>query len=151
MRAVRITLSRRSFGLAGVIHGWSSAVLASVPLAMLWGAMVIRVGAEVAGHPQLLELVVLQMCYACSMSMVASRELRNDTAAVLRRVQAGEEVTITVNGQPVAVIAAVRPKRRRWLTKEELVNRLETSQADAGLRADLVELAGETTDDLDKL
>jgi len=86
-----------------------------------------------------------------SMSTVASRELRNDTAAVLRRVQAGEEVTITVNGQPVAVIAAVQPKRRRWLTKGELVKRLESSQADAGLRADLAELAGETTDDLDEL
>ena len=90
------------------------------------------------------------MCYDRSMSRVASRELRNDTAGVLRRVQEGE-VTITVNGQPVAVIAAVRPRRRRWLTKGELVQRLETSQADAGLRADLAELAGETTDDLDAL
>ena len=91
------------------------------------------------------------MCYDRSMSMVASRELRNNTAGVLRRVQAGEEVTITVNGQPVAVIAAVRPRRRRWLTKGELVQRLETGQADAGLRVDLAELAGETTDDLDAL
>ena len=82
------------------------------------------------------------------MSMVASHELRKDTAAVLRRVQAGEEVTITVNGLPVAVIAAVQPRRRRWLTKGELVTRLETSQADPGLRADLAELAGETTDEL---
>src|SRR5882757_10141253 len=90
----------------------------------------------------------LQMCYGCSMSVVASRELRNDTAGVLRRVQAGEEVTITVNGHPVAVIAAVRPRRRRWLTKAELVQRLQASQADAGLREDLAELAGETTDDL---
>jgi prevent-host-death family protein len=94
---------------------------------------------------------VLHICYDRSMSMVASRELRNDTAGVLRRVQAGEEVTITVNGQPVAVIAAVQPKRRRWLTKGELVRRLETSQADAGFREDLAELAGETTDDLDEL
>ena len=93
----------------------------------------------------------LHMCYDRSMSMVASRELRNNTAGVLRRVQAGEEVTITVNGQPVAVIAAVRPRRRRWLTKGELVQRLETGQADAGLRVDLAELAGETTDDLDAL
>ena len=85
------------------------------------------------------------------MSTVASRELRNDTAGVLRRVQTGEEVTITVNGQPVAVIAAVQPRRRRRLTKDELVQRLETSQADAGLREDLDELAGETTDDLDAL
>lgn len=60
-------------------------------------------------------------------------------------------MTITVNGQPVAVIAAVRPRRRRWVTKEELIQRLKTSQADAGLREDLAELAGETTDDLDVL
>jgi len=79
------------------------------------------------------------------------RFVRNDTAGVLRRVQAGEEVTITVNGQPVAVIGAVQPRRRRWLTKGELVKRLETSRADAGLREDLAELAGESTDDLDEL
>lgn len=91
------------------------------------------------------------MCYDRSMSMVASRELRNNTAGVLRRVEAGEEVTITVNGQPVAVIAAVKPRRRRWLTKTELARRLEASQADAGLRDDLAELAGDTTDDLDDL
>ena len=91
----------------------------------------------------------LQMCYSRSMTRVASRELRNDTAGVLRRVQAGEEVTITVNGQPVAVISAASPRRRRWLTKSELLQRLQTSQADAGLREDLAELAGETTDDLD--
>jgi prevent-host-death family protein len=97
------------------------------------------------------QILWLQMCYGRSMSMVASRELRNDTAGVLRRVQAGEEVTITVNGQPVAVMAAVRRRRRRWLTKAELVQRLQTSQADTGLREDLAELAGETTDDLDSL
>ena len=93
----------------------------------------------------------LHMCYDRSMSMVASRELRNNTAGVLRRVQAGEEVTITVNGQPVAVIAAVQPRRRRWLTRVEVLKRLETSQADTGLRQDLAELAGETTDELDEL
>jgi len=49
------------------------------------------------------------------------------------------------------VIAAIRPRRRRWLTRGELVQRLGASQADAGLREDLAELAGETTDDLDAL
>ncbi|OBG19451.1 prevent-host-death family protein [Mycolicibacterium celeriflavum] len=85
------------------------------------------------------------------MSTVASRELRNDTAGVLRRVQAGEEVTITVNGRAVAVIAAVEPRRRRWVSKAEFVKRLETSQADSGLRDDLAELAGESTDELGEL
>ena len=94
---------------------------------------------------------MLQKCYSRSMSTVASRELRNDTAGVLRRVEAGEEVTITVNGRAVALITAVTPKRRRWLSKAELIKRLETSQADPGLRDDLAELAGETTDELDDL
>ena len=85
------------------------------------------------------------------MSTVASRELRNDTAGVLRRVEAGEEVTITVNGRAVALITAVAPKRRRWLSKAELIRRLETSQADPGLRDDLAMLAGEATDELDDL
>lgn len=94
---------------------------------------------------------MLHKCYARSMSRVASRELRNDTAGVLRRVHAGEEVTITANGRAVAVISAVEPKRRRWVSSAELVKRLQTSQADPGLRDDLAELVGETTDDLDEL
>lgn len=84
------------------------------------------------------------------MSTVASRELRNDTAAVLRRVQAGEKVTITVNGRPVAQLTGVQPSRR-WLSRAELAGRLRRAQADPGLRDDLARLAGDTTDDLDPL
>ncbi|WP_139806040.1 type II toxin-antitoxin system Phd/YefM family antitoxin, partial [Mycobacterium avium] len=45
------------------------------------------------------------------MSEVASRELRNDTAGVLRRVREGEDVTITINGRAVAMLTALRPQR----------------------------------------
>ncbi|WP_407687348.1 type II toxin-antitoxin system Phd/YefM family antitoxin [Mycobacterium sp. HUMS_1102779] len=82
------------------------------------------------------------------MSEVGSRELRNDTAGVLRRVRDGEDVTITVNGRPVAVLTAIRPQRRRWLSRTELLTRLHRAQADPGLRADLRALAGDTTEDL---
>jgi prevent-host-death family protein len=82
------------------------------------------------------------------MTVVASRELRNDTAGVLRRVQAGEVVVITVNGQPVAQLTALRSTRRRWLPRAELLARLRHAQADPGLRDDLARLAGDTTDDL---
>lgn len=82
------------------------------------------------------------------MSVVASRELRNDTAGVLRRVQAGDDVTITVKGQPVAVLTAVPERRRRWVTKSEFLKRLRVAQADPGLRDDLAALAGDTTDEL---
>ena len=82
------------------------------------------------------------------MTEVGSRDLRNDTAGVLRRVQAGEDITITVKGRPVAVLIAVQPRRRRWLPKAEFLARLRRAQADPGLRDDLAALAGDTTDDL---
>jgi len=88
------------------------------------------------------------MCYVRSVPEVASRELRNDTAGLLRRVQAGEDITVTVNGKPVALLTALQPARRRWLSRDELLLRLRRSQADPGLRRDLAALAGDTTDDL---
>lgn len=44
----------------------------------------------------------------CSlMATIPQRELRNDTAGVLRRVEAGETVRITSNGRPVADLVPV--------------------------------------------
>ncbi len=63
----------------------------------------------------------------------------------------GEDVTVTVNGRPIAVITAVRSKRRRWLNKAEFLSRLRRAQADPGLRKDLAVLAGDTTDDLEPM
>jgi prevent-host-death family protein len=79
---------------------------------------------------------------------VASRELRNNTAELLRRVDAGERVVITSRGKPVASLVPFESPRRRWLPRTELVRRLATAQADPGLREDLARLAGDTTDDL---
>jgi prevent-host-death family protein len=79
---------------------------------------------------------------------VTSHALRNNTAAVLGRVQAGEDITITVKGRPVAILTAIRPARRRRLTRSEFVVRLRRAQAEPGLRDDLAALAGDTTDDL---
>jgi prevent-host-death family protein len=80
------------------------------------------------------------------MSTVAVRELRNHTADVLRRVEAGESITITVNGVEVANLVPVHRTKRRFIPKEEFLRTLR--QADPGLRDDLALLAGETTDDL---
>ncbi|MDT5037550.1 MAG: hypothetical protein QOE03_2735, partial [Micromonosporaceae bacterium] len=71
------------------------------------------------------------------MSVVASRELRNDTAGLLRRVEAGEDVVITVNGKPVARLTALSPPRRRWLPRAELVAPQPHAQADPGERDEL--------------
>lgn len=82
------------------------------------------------------------------MTEVASRELRNHTADLLRRARAGEQITITTRGQPVASLVPVPSSRRRWLPRAELLGRLARAQADPGLRDDLARLAGDTTDHL---
>jgi prevent-host-death family protein len=42
---------------------------------------------------------------------ISQRELRNDSAAVLRDVQGGETVTVTRNGMPVAELRPIPPRR----------------------------------------
>ncbi len=82
------------------------------------------------------------------MVRIATRELRNDTAGVLRRVQAGEDVVITVKGEPVAQLVPLSVKRRRPVPGAEMLRRLDGGQTDPGLREELAWLAGDTTDDL---
>jgi prevent-host-death family protein len=81
------------------------------------------------------------------MSEIASRELRNDTRGVLRRVESGEDVVITVDGRPVAVLRPVGA-RPRWMEKAQFVGRILARQADHGLAAELRDLAPDTTDDV---
>jgi prevent-host-death family protein len=88
------------------------------------------------------------VCYVCSMSEVALRELRNNAAGILRRAQAGEQIVITSRGKPVASLDALEQPRRHWLSRADLVKRLAVAQADPGLREDLARLAGDTTEDL---
>lgn len=80
------------------------------------------------------------------MSTVASRDLRNHTADVLRQVSAGSTVTITVNGMPVAEVGPVRATRKQFLTKAVLVEVISRNQSDPGLAADLERLPGGALD-----
>lgn len=78
------------------------------------------------------------------MAEIALRELRNNTSDVLRRVEDGEEIDVTVNGRAVARLVPL-PRRPRFLPAEVLL----AHQADPGLRDDLRDLLDdETTDDL---
>ena len=78
---------------------------------------------------------------------IASRELRNDTAGLLRRVEEGETIVITRRGKPVAELVPHRPTSR-WLGPGEVMEIVSRFTADPGLKADLERLAGDTTDDL---
>ena len=81
------------------------------------------------------------------MAEVASRELRNGIRGLLRRVAAGEDIVITIDGRPVA---ALRPlnQRPRWISRSDIACRLARRQADPGLLVELRGLAPDTTDDL---
>lgn len=85
------------------------------------------------------------------MDAVASRDLRNHTADVLRRVGQGGVVAVTVRGEVVAELHPPLDARPRSWRRADLSSWLAAEQADAGLRAELGALAGETTDDLGSL
>ena len=50
---------------------------------------------------------------------ISQRELRNDSGAVLRAVESGEEFVVTRNGTPLAELRPLR--RRRFVGRAELV------------------------------
>jgi prevent-host-death family protein len=79
------------------------------------------------------------------MPEIPLRELRNHTSDVLRRVEDGEELDVTVNGRAVARLVPL-PRRPRFLPAEVVL----AHPADAGLLDDLREILGdETTDDME--
>jgi prevent-host-death family protein len=83
------------------------------------------------------------------MTSVASRELRNSTRSLLDRVEAGESITITVAGRPVAMLAPIDQARRpRFMPKEEFLRRVIGHQADPALTEELRRMNPGTTDDL---
>ncbi len=75
------------------------------------------------------------------------RDLRNRTGQVIDAVQAGERVTLTVHGEPVADIVP-HGHRARWLSGEHLREQLRERSADPELAVELDELASQTLDQL---
>lgn len=78
---------------------------------------------------------------------IGVRDLRNRTAGVIDAVRAGERVTLTVNGEPMADIVP-HGQRTRWLSGTQLREQLRDRAADQGLRRELDDLAGQTLGEL---
>jgi prevent-host-death family protein len=78
-------------------------------------------------------------CYDPSMNrVITQRELRNQSAAVLREVEAGRTFVLTRNGTPVAELRPIQP--RRFVPRTRI--------ADARARAPRID-ARQFRDDLD--
>jgi prevent-host-death family protein len=78
---------------------------------------------------------------------IPARDLRNDVSAVLRRVERGERLRVTVNGRPVAELRPL-PQRPSSVPWSEFVRGADQWRADPGLTTQLRELLPETTDDV---
>ena len=76
------------------------------------------------------------------MSEVSSRDLRNHTADLLRRAEAGERIRINVNRRPVAELVPLG--RSQWASGAVFERILREAPADAGLIDDLAALREQT-------
>ncbi len=101
------------------------------------------------------------MCYGCVMPDVhwhsgedrgvSVRDLRNHTSEVLRRVEAGETVTVTVDRRPVARLVPLPGRGQpESMPAREFFARLAElgGGADPALRDELREMLTDTTDDV---
>jgi prevent-host-death family protein len=79
-------------------------------------------------------------------STVSVRELRNSVSMILRRVETGERVTVTVDRRPVAEIVPLQ--RRRNVTITEALAIARSHPADRALLDQLRTVLPDTTDDL---
>lgn len=86
-------------------------------------------------------------CATLSHMVIGVRDLRNRTGQVVDAVKAGERVTLTVHGEPVADIVP-HGHRVRWLSGSSLHEQLQQRAADPALRHELDVLVGNTLDEL---
>lgn len=77
------------------------------------------------------------------MATVGLRELRQNASELVRRVEAGEEITISVSGRPGAVLVPALPTR--WRAWEEVAE-LFRGPSDADWAQDRALIDGEIRD-----
>lgn len=77
------------------------------------------------------------------MATIPQKELRNDVGAVLRRAEAGERITVTVSGRPVAQLGPIEPGV--WVDSAAVASIWRTA-APTGFGEELAALDGEPRD-----
>jgi prevent-host-death family protein len=82
------------------------------------------------------------------MKTIPQRELRNRVSRVLRQVEAGERMRITVDGRPVADLVPIGGVRRKFVAQDELLDLLARAPLDRKFSRDIAGAAGATVEDL---
>ena len=71
------------------------------------------------------------------MKTIPQRELRNRVSRVLREVEAGERMRITVDGRPVAELVPVGGTRRTFVPRDDVAVLLRRASLDRNFARDL--------------
>ena len=77
------------------------------------------------------------------MSSIPQKDLRNNVGEVMRRVEAGETLTVTVAGRPAAQLSPLKP--RQWVSGAPLRS-IWASPAATQMLRDLEAFPGELVD-----
>lgn len=85
------------------------------------------------------------MCYSRLMATVSARDLRNHTAEVLRRVEAGEHLQVSVNRRPVAELVPL--SRPVWTSGAAMEGVLREAPADVDLLRDLAPVRSQVVEE----
>lgn len=82
------------------------------------------------------------------MRTISDRELRKNTAGILRRVEAGETVRITVRGRAVAMLTPATAMRCTFVNREEVLQLLARAPLDRKVSADVRGVVAATIEEL---
>jgi antitoxin (DNA-binding transcriptional repressor) of toxin-antitoxin stability system len=78
------------------------------------------------------------------MADVSARDLRNYTAGILRRAEAGEHMRVTVSRRPVAQLGPL--ERDTWASGAAMERILREAPADAALLSELAVIREQTVE-----
>lgn len=82
------------------------------------------------------------------MRTIPQRELRNHISRVLRQVEDGESVRVTVDGRPVADLVPIRNATRTFVPAAEVIQLLSRASLDEGFTHDIEDITGAAIDEL---
>ena len=82
------------------------------------------------------------------MKTIPQRELRNRVSRVLRQVEAGESMRITVDGRPVADLIPIGGVRRTFVPIDVVLRLLARAPLDRKFSRDIDGAAGATIEEL---
>ena len=82
------------------------------------------------------------------MRTIPERELRHDLDHLLREVEAGERLRITVDGRPVADLVPIDRARQTFVPRDEVAHILAHAPLDPGFARDIEMVTSATIDEL---